>query len=136
MKPHSYSLEQLGGGLPVIAIELGPELTGDNVIPLVEGVTAQAAKLEGRPFTMLMDTRQVKKASEEALGALQSLEMELAGKGVERIAHVVRFKDMAAKLAKTYEEIGYPDLYGTFTELNPAHAFLAGGDAGEEGAEQ
>ncbi len=132
MKPHSLTLEQPGEGCPVLHIALGAALTPDNLGPLLDEVTARAAAFEGRPFAMMMDTRQVTSADQAALDKLQALEMELAGKGVERIAHVVRAPEMAAQLQKTYDELGYPDLYGTFTDPVPARTFLAGTPAGDD----
>lgn len=136
MKPHSFSLDKLNEGLAVISITLGAELTPDNLKAMVEGVIELADRFEGSPFTVMMDTRPVKKASREALDALQALEMELAGKGVERIAHLVRFPEMAPKLKKTYADLGYPDLYGTFTDVGPAHKFLEGNTGADAGAQQ
>lgn len=113
-------------GLPVIIIDLVPELTLADSQAVRELVRRQIEALAGRAFTILMDTRAVQSVEEGSLAQLQQVEMEAAGLGLERVAHVVRFPEMQERLAAIYRDLGYPNLYGTFTDRGAAFRFLHG----------
>lgn len=113
-------------GPAVIQIDLAAELTLELSQQVRSDVQSRVSELSGRPFALLMDTRQVTKVEDGALQELEALEKDAAGQGLERIAHVVRFPEMKEKLAEQYQSLGYPDLIGTFTDTDEALQFLRG----------
>jgi hypothetical protein len=122
---HQVQVTTDEGRPPVVSIALGEKLLTAEVEALAAEVTAKIEELSGNPFTLLIDTRAVKGAEQPATVRMQQLESELAGRGLLKIAHVVRFKEMGAQLQKAYEEMGAPDLIGTFLETDEALAFLS-----------
>ena len=126
MTNDAVRLIRSGDGPAVVDIDLAAQLDVAKAEQVARAVRAEVDALAGRPFMLLLDTRKVTQASGDALQLLQGLEMDLAGLGLERIAHVVRFAGMVDTLKKEYRELGYPDLIGTFTDREQAMAFLAG----------
>jgi hypothetical protein len=113
-------------GPAIIHIDLDSALTLVGCKQIRASVAEQVEALEGRPFAILMDTRNVTSVEDGALDELQGLEKDSAGLGLERVAHVVRFAELKGKLDEEYRQMGYPNLIGTFTDASAALIFLRG----------
>ena len=72
----------------------------------------------------LLDTRNVRETTREALQLLKRLQKWALHRGMVRLAHVVRFPAMAGKLQASYRDRGLTTTVDAFTEIRPAHRFL------------
>lgn len=125
---HQIRLTQDGAGPPILEICLSSRLVLAEVEALAGDVLARVEAIAGVPFSLLIDTRAVTGADPSAPERLAQLEAALAGRGLLKVAHVVRAPALPLlkpKLAAQYAALGHPDLIGTFDDPVDASRFLA-----------
>lgn len=127
-RAHQVRMTQDGGGPPILEICLGSRLVLREVEALAGDVLERVEAIAGLPFSLLIDTRAVMGADPGAPERLARLEATLAGRGLLKVAHVVRAQALPLlkpRLAAQYAALGHPDLIGTFDDPVDATRFVA-----------
>jgi hypothetical protein len=123
---HQVKLEQVDSGIAFFNIRLEGELTSASASGVADEVKTRVEKMEGRPFGMLFDLRDVSSCDEGGAGAMQQIEMGAADKGLEVVAHLVKQKKLVEEARKATKEVGAEKLYGTFDDEAAARRFASG----------
>lgn len=123
---HTVKLEQQDAGLAFLSIKLEGDLTASAASPITADVKTQVERLEGRPFGMLFDLRNVTSCDDGGAGAMQQIEMSAAGSGLEVVAHLVKQKELVKAAREATKEVGAEKLYGTFDDETAARRFASG----------
>ena len=123
---HTVKLEQQDAGLAFLTIRLEGDLTEAQAKTVTTDVASQVERLEGRPFGMLFDLRDVTSCDDSGAGAMQRIEMGAADKGLEVVAHLVKQKELVASARAATKEVGAEKLYGTFDDESAARRFASG----------
>ena len=118
-----------GGGTPILQVRCGPRLKTSDVRRLSAELKLCVQGFAGRAFSLLLDTRRIKETTKEALELLKRLQKWALGRGMVRLAHVVRFPAMAGKLQASYRHRGLTAIIDAFTEVTRAQQFLDVGEA-------
>ena len=113
-----------GGGVPILQVHCGVRLETNDVQRLGAELKLCVQGFSGRAFALLLDTRNVRETTREALQLLKRLQKWALHRGMVRLAHVVRFPAMAGKLQASYRDRGLTTTVDAFTDIRPAHRFL------------
>lgn len=123
---HQIKLEQIDQGMAFLSIRLEGDLTSTSATPLADDVKSRVEKLEGRPFGLLFDLRNVSSCDDGGAGAMQKIEMGAADKGLEVVAHLVKQKKLVEDARVATKEAGAEKLFGTFDDETAARRFASG----------
>lgn len=123
---HQVKLEQVDSGIAFLNIKLEGDLNAANAMGVSDEIKTRVEKLEGRPFGLLFDLRNVSSCDDSGAGAMQKIEMSAADKGLEVVAHLVKQKKLLEDARAATKEVGAEKLYGTFDDEAAARRFASG----------
>lgn len=123
---HQVKLEQVDSGIAFLNIKLEGDLNAANATGVSDEIKTRVEKLEGRPFGLLFDLRNVSSCDDSGAGAMQRIEMSAADKGLEVVAHLVKQKKLVEEARAATKEVGAEKLYGTFDDESAARRFASG----------
>jgi len=123
---HQVKLEQVDSGIAFLNIKLEGDLNAANATGVSDEIKTRVEKLEGRPFGLLFDLRNVSSCDDSGAGAMQKIEMSAADKGLEVVAHLVKQKKLVEEARAATKEVGAEKLYGTFDDESAARRFASG----------
>lgn len=123
---HQVKLEQVEAGIAFLNIKLEGDLNAANATGVSDEIKTRVEKLEGRPFGLLFDLRNVSSCDDSGAGAMQKIEMGAADKGLEVVAHLVKQKKLVEDARVATKEAGAEKLYGTFDDESAARRFASG----------
>lgn len=123
---HTVKLEQQDAGLAFLNVKLEGDLTAGVATGVVTEVKSQVERLAGRPFGLLFDLRSVTSCDEGGATAMQQIEMNAAGQGLEVVAHLVKQKELVTAARAATREVGAEKLFGTFDDEVEARRFASG----------
>lgn len=123
---HQVKLEQVDSGIAFLNIKLEGDLNAVNATGVSDEIKTRVEKLEGRPFGLLFDLRNVSSCDDSGAGAMQKIEMNAADKGLEVVAHLVKQKKLVEEARAATKEVGAEKLYGTFDDESAARRFASG----------
>ncbi|GEM_PF-2188654 len=123
---HTVKLDQVDPGLAFLNVHLEGPLDAKTAQTVAADVSTRIDALSGRPFGLLMDLRQVTTCDEGGAGAMKSIEMGAANKGLEVVAHLVKQKELVVEARAATLEVGAENMFGTFDDESAARRFASG----------
>ena len=123
---HAVTWQQQDQGMTYLDVHVEGPLDAKTAKQVASSVAGSVEKLEGRPFGLLFDLRQVTACDEAGAKAMQGIELSAADKGLEKVAHLVAQKDLAQQAQAEVKAAGGAELLGTFDDENTARRFASG----------
>lgn len=123
---HSVSVDRVDAGFPFLNIHVEGPLDVPRALIVATDVTAKLKPMLGHPFGLLIDVRQVTECDAEAASVMQGIEMNAAGLGLEKVAHLVAQSALAEQAQAEVKEVGAARLIGTFDDEEAARQFASG----------
>ncbi len=123
---HTVKLDQVDPGLAFLNVHLEGPLDAKTAQTVAADVSVRVEALQGRPFGLLMDLRQVTACDEAGAGMMKNIEMGAASKGLEVVAHLVKQKELVVEARAATLEVGAENMFGTFEDEAAARRFASG----------